>query len=152
MKERLDPKNTVDPAVPTSNAARNLSEKQKQALELADRAEHAIGQVKPSRKKRAEKPRTVDEWGPITRCNPDRPSFVRKLRVRTTIRVGISGWRYSGWRGKFYPKELPQKRELEYASRQVNSIEINGSFYSLQRPENYHAWHQATSGGFRFFR
>jgi uncharacterized protein YecE (DUF72 family) len=73
-----------------------------------------------------------------------------KFRVRARIRVGISGWRYSGWRGKFYPAELPQKRELEYASRQVNSIEINGSFYSLQRPENYHTWHEATPADFVF--
>jgi uncharacterized protein YecE (DUF72 family) len=70
--------------------------------------------------------------------------------VTTRIRVGISGWRYSGWRGKFYPEDLSQKRELEYASRQVNSIEINGSFYSLQRPENYHAWDQATPEDFVF--
>ena len=70
--------------------------------------------------------------------------------MRTRIRVGISGWRYSGWRGKFYPKELPQKRELEYASRQVNSIEINGSFYSLQRPENYQTWFEATPEDFVF--
>jgi uncharacterized protein YecE (DUF72 family) len=73
-----------------------------------------------------------------------------KFGVRPRIRVGISGWRYSGWRGQFYPNELAQKRELEYASRQVNSIEINGSFYSLQRPENYHAWHEATPGDFVF--
>jgi uncharacterized protein YecE (DUF72 family) len=70
--------------------------------------------------------------------------------VTTRIRVGISGWRYAGWRGKFYPKELPQTRELEYASRQVNSIEINGSFYSLQRPENYLAWYEATPEDFVF--
>jgi uncharacterized protein YecE (DUF72 family) len=70
--------------------------------------------------------------------------------VRPRVYVGISGWRYSGWRGNFYPKELPQKRELEYASREVNSIEINGSFYSLQRPENYHAWHAATPEDFVF--
>ncbi len=73
-----------------------------------------------------------------------------KFRLRQRIRVGISGWRYSGWRGKFYPEELPQRRELEYASRQVNSIEINGSFYSLQRPENYHAWREATPEDFVF--
>ena len=66
------------------------------------------------------------------------------------IRIGISGWRYEGWRGVFYPEALAQKRELEYASRQVNSIEINGSFYSLQRPENYHAWHEATPADFVF--
>jgi uncharacterized protein YecE (DUF72 family) len=66
------------------------------------------------------------------------------------IRVGISGWRYKPWRGVFYPEDLPQHRELEFASRQVNSIEINGSFYSLQRSESYHHWHDATPEGFVF--
>src|SRR5688572_26020237 len=66
------------------------------------------------------------------------------------VRVGISGWRYPPWRGVFFPKGWPQKRELEYASRQVNSIEINGSFYSLQRPTSYRAWYAATPAGFLF--
>ena len=66
------------------------------------------------------------------------------------IRVGISGWTYPPWRGVFFPKGWPQRRELEYASRQVNSIEINGSFYSLQRPASYRAWHDATPDGFVF--
>lgn len=67
-----------------------------------------------------------------------------------TVRVGISGWTYPPWRGVFFPKGWPQKRELEYASRQVNSIEINGTFYSLQRPESYQAWYDATPRGFVF--
>jgi len=50
------------------------------------------------------------------------------------IRIGISGWRYTPWRGVFYPRDLPQRLELWYASRIMASIEINGSFYSLQRP------------------
>ena len=54
--------------------------------------------------------------------------------------IGTSGWRYPPWRGAFYPPGLAQRRELEYLSRQVSSIEINGSFYSLQRPESYRAW------------
>jgi uncharacterized protein YecE (DUF72 family) len=54
--------------------------------------------------------------------------------------VGISGWRYPAWRGDFYPKGLPQRRELEYAASQLTSIEVNGSFYSLQRPSSYAAW------------
>ena len=66
------------------------------------------------------------------------------------IRIGISGWTYPPWRGVFFPKGWPQKRELEYAARQVNSIEINGSFYSLQRPSSYRAWHAATPDGFVF--
>jgi hypothetical protein len=52
------------------------------------------------------------------------------------LRIGISGWRYAGWRGKFYPENLPDRRELEFASDVFNSIEINGSFYSLQRPSS----------------
>jgi uncharacterized protein YecE (DUF72 family) len=59
------------------------------------------------------------------------------------VRVGISGWRYPAWRGDFYPKGLPQRRELEYAASQLTSIEINGSFYSLQRPSSYAAWRAA---------
>ena len=63
-----------------------------------------------------------------------------------TVRVGISGWRYPAWRGDFYPKGLPQRRELEYAASQLTSIEVNGSFYSLQRPTSYAAWRaEATS-------
>lgn len=65
-------------------------------------------------------------------------------------RIGISGWTYAGWRGKFYPKGLPHKRELEHASRAFNTIEINGSFYSLQRPESYRAWHDQTPEDFVF--
>ena len=64
--------------------------------------------------------------------------------------IGISGWRYPPWRGVFYPAGLAQHRELEYASRQLPTIEINGSFYSLQRPENYADWYAATPPGFVF--
>ena len=67
-----------------------------------------------------------------------------------SIYIGISGWRYAPWRGVFYPEGLAQHRELEYASRQVSSIEINGSFYALQRPESYAAWYAATPPGFMF--
>src|SRR5215213_7942378 len=66
------------------------------------------------------------------------------------IRIGISGWNYKPWRGVFYPKGLVQRRELEYASRQLNSIEINGSFYSLQRPSSYETWYGATPDDFVF--
>jgi len=65
-------------------------------------------------------------------------------------RIGISGWRYGPWRGTFYPKDLPQKRELEFASRQVNSIEINGSFYSLQHVQSWQRWHDQTPDDFVF--
>ncbi|SOZ97628.1 conserved hypothetical protein, DUF72 [Cupriavidus taiwanensis] len=66
------------------------------------------------------------------------------------IRIGISGWRYAGWRGVFYPEGLAQRRELEYASRAVETIEINGSHYALQTPKSYRAWHEATPPGFVF--
>jgi len=66
------------------------------------------------------------------------------------LRVGISGWRYPGWRGKFYPKGLPQRRELEYASRILNSVELNGSFYSLQLPSSYQRWYSETPDDFVF--
>ncbi len=70
--------------------------------------------------------------------------------VLSDIYIGISGWRYSPWRGVFYPKELTQDRELAFASRALPSIEINGSFYSLQRPESYARWYRDTPGGFVF--
>lgn len=65
-------------------------------------------------------------------------------------RIGISGWRYGPWRGVFYPQGLQQRRELEYASRQMNSIEINGTFYSLQRPASFKKWHDETPDDFVF--
>ena len=67
-----------------------------------------------------------------------------------TARIGISGWRYEPWRGIFYPRDLAQHRELEFASRAFATIEINGSFYSLQTPASYAAWHRATPEGFVF--
>jgi uncharacterized protein YecE (DUF72 family) len=66
------------------------------------------------------------------------------------LRIGISGWTYGGWRGVFYPPGLTQKRELEYASRQLNSVEINGTFYSLQRPASFQMWYEATPPRFEF--
>jgi len=66
------------------------------------------------------------------------------------IRIGISGWRYAGWRNTFYPAGLTQSRELEFASRQVQTIEINGSHYSLQSPHSYVHWRDATPRGFVF--
>ena len=65
-------------------------------------------------------------------------------------RIGISGWTYGPWRGVFYPKGLAQHRELEYASRELPTIEINGTHYSLQRPECFESWYAATPPGFVF--
>lgn len=66
------------------------------------------------------------------------------------IRIGISGWRYKPWRGTFYPSGLAQRRELEYASARLNSIELNGSFYSLQRPGSFARWYEETPPNFIF--
>src|SRR5688572_4977386 len=65
-------------------------------------------------------------------------------------RIGISGWTYALWRGVFFPKGLPQKDELKYASRAFNSIEINGTFYSLQRPSSFRTWREQTPDNFVF--
>jgi uncharacterized protein YecE (DUF72 family) len=67
-----------------------------------------------------------------------------------TARVGVSGWRYARWRGDFYPVGLPQRRELEYIGQQFSTVELNGSFYSLQRPESYQRWHDSVPEGFIF--
>jgi uncharacterized protein YecE (DUF72 family) len=64
--------------------------------------------------------------------------------------IGISGWRYRSWRGRFYPPGLPQRRELEYAAERMNSVELNGSFYSLQRPSSYERWRAEVPEGFVF--
>lgn len=66
------------------------------------------------------------------------------------IHIGISGWTYAPWRGRFYPSGLAQRRELEYASRQLGSIEINGTFYALQRPASYQLWRDSTPDDFLF--
>ena len=66
------------------------------------------------------------------------------------VRIGISGWRYAPWRGVFYPQALPQRCELSYASRVFSTIEINGSFYSLQSPQSYAAWYADTPADFVF--
>ena len=75
---------------------------------------------------------------------------MRQGRRRGTAYVGISGWTYPGWRGDFYPEGLPQRRELEYAAERLSSVEINGSFYSLQRPDSYRRWREQVPPGFVF--
>ena len=70
--------------------------------------------------------------------------------ARGEVRIGISGWRYEPWRGVFYPSGLPQRDELAFASRMLSTIEINGSFYALQRPAFYAAWHAQTPDSFVF--
>lgn len=66
------------------------------------------------------------------------------------VRVGIGGWVFEPWRGNFYPEGLVQSRELEYASRHVTSIEINGTFYGTQKPASFARWHDETPEDFVF--
>ena len=66
------------------------------------------------------------------------------------VRIGVSGWSYGRWRGDFYPEGLRQRDELSYIASQLNSAEINSSFYSLKTPSVYTAWSTATPDGFCF--
>ncbi|MFD2249563.1 uncharacterized protein YecE (DUF72 family) [Pseudochelatococcus lubricantis] len=66
------------------------------------------------------------------------------------IRIGIGGWTYEPWRGPFYPDKHPQKRELEYASRKLTSIEVNGTYYGAQKPESFAKWRDETPEDFVF--
>jgi uncharacterized protein YecE (DUF72 family) len=88
-----------------------------------------------------------------------RPAFAKasyhravdvRLNTLATIRIGISGWRYAGWRGVFYPAKLPHRRELEFAATKFPTVEINGTFYSLQRPESFRRWSSETPDNFVF--
>jgi uncharacterized protein YecE (DUF72 family) len=71
-------------------------------------------------------------------------------RAAPRIRVGIGGWTYAPWRNNFYPEKLVQRHELEYASRQLRAIEINGTFYGAQKPATYAKWAAETPAGFVF--
>jgi uncharacterized protein YecE (DUF72 family) len=74
----------------------------------------------------------------------------RATAAKGQIRIGISGWRYAGWRGVFYPRGLVQRRELEFASNAFDTVEINGTFYSLQRPGSFAQWARETPDNFVF--
>lgn len=84
----------------------------------------------------------------MTRAKAQKPSGGR--RAAQPIRVGIGGWTYAPWRGGFYPPDLPHRRELEYASRRLTSIEINGTFYGAQTPETFARWRDETPDDFVF--
>jgi uncharacterized protein YecE (DUF72 family) len=66
------------------------------------------------------------------------------------IRVGVGGWSFDGWKDNFYPKGLSAKKELEFASRKLTAIEINGTFYRLQKPDTFRKWAAETPDGFVF--
>src|SRR5438067_10592476 len=108
--------------------------------------------VRPPEKGRAvDLPATLREARNfVARLTADHLTAPAKKWPRQDLHVGISGWTYAGWRGVFYPKKLPHRLELAFASREFNSIEINGSFYSLQRPSSYQRWHAETPPGFIF--
>jgi uncharacterized protein YecE (DUF72 family) len=72
------------------------------------------------------------------------------MRRHGTIRIGVSGWTYAPWRGEFFPKGLPQKRELAHVASVFDTVEINGTFYGLQRPESYARWADEVPDGFVF--
>jgi uncharacterized protein YecE (DUF72 family) len=67
-----------------------------------------------------------------------------------TIRVGVGGWTFEAWRDTFYPKGLPAAKELEYASRKLNVIEVNGTYYSLQKADTFAKWRDQTPDDFVF--
>ena len=69
---------------------------------------------------------------------------------QASVRVGVGGWTFEPWRGSFYPRGLPQKRELEYASRRLTSIEINGTYYGSQKRESFIRWREETPDEFVF--
>ncbi|MEO8714728.1 MAG: DUF72 domain-containing protein [Acetobacteraceae bacterium] len=70
--------------------------------------------------------------------------------AKSRIRIGVGGWTYEPWRGAFYPEGLAQKRELEFASRKLTSIEINGTYYGSQKPESFAKWRDETPDDFVF--
>ncbi|MET0330241.1 MAG: DUF72 domain-containing protein [Dyella sp.] len=80
----------------------------------------------------------------------DTPFDFTPIATDARIRVGIGGWNFAPWRKHFYPDGLPQRRELEYASRRLNAIEINSTFYGAQKPATYARWAAETPEGFVF--
>lgn len=72
------------------------------------------------------------------------------MKTAGDVRIGISGWNYPPWRGVFYPKKLRQKDELSYAANTFRSVEVNGTFYSLQRPKTFQSWYDQTPPEFVF--
>lgn len=74
----------------------------------------------------------------------------RSTSTAHPVHVGLSGWDYPKWQGDFYPRSLAARRRLEYVGQHFDTVEVNGSFYSLQRPTSYQRWYDATPAGFVF--
>jgi uncharacterized protein YecE (DUF72 family) len=84
-------------------------------------------------------------------CPSTTPKQLASTQGKGSIRVGIGGWTYRPWRGgNFFPADLPHARELEYASRQLTAIEVNGTYYRTQKPATFARWRDETPDGFRF--
>jgi uncharacterized protein YecE (DUF72 family) len=85
-------------------------------------------------------------------ASPGSPNSKRAAahKTRGDVRIGISGWTYAPWRGVFFPKGLPQKKELAYAAETFRSIEVNGTFYGLQRPDAFARWAEQVPEDFVF--
>jgi uncharacterized protein YecE (DUF72 family) len=77
----------------------------------------------------------------LSAVRPSTQAGNRSIKKAGAVRIGISGWRYKGWRGIFYPKGLKQAAELQFASALFQSIEINGTHYSLQSPDSWRHWY-----------
>ena len=86
----------------------------------------------------------------MAKAQPSRDPTPPGVKAIDGIRVGVGGWTYAPWRDNFYPKGLVQRRELEYASRNVSSIEVNGTWYGAQKPATYARWRDETPDGFVF--
>ena len=103
-----------------------------------------------AKKPAAKKPvKAVAKAVPKTAAKAEKAKAVRS-KGAGAVRVGIGGWTFEPWRGVFYPEGLSQKRELEFASRQLTSIEINGTYYSSFKPETWSKWRAETPDGFVF--
>ncbi|NYH16451.1 uncharacterized protein YecE (DUF72 family) [Paraburkholderia bryophila] len=105
-------------------------------------------EAKPAKSAKPAKPASPAK--PTKPASPAKPAKAAKTSATASIRVGIGGWTYAPWRGPFYPSDLTQSRELDYASRHLTSIEINGTFYGLQKPSSYEKWYQETPDDFVF--
>ncbi len=81
---------------------------------------------------------------------PESSASPAETQGSSRIRVGVGGWTYEPWRGNFFPEGLPHSRELEYASRQLTAIEVNGTYYGTLKPASFKKWHDETPDGFVF--
>jgi uncharacterized protein YecE (DUF72 family) len=81
---------------------------------------------------------------------PDRACGASAYGEPMSVRIGLSGWQYDSWRGDFYPAGLAKRRWLEHVGTRFSTVEVNGSFYALQRPSRYRAWRAVVPADFRF--